>query len=157
MTRFHFDFRNFDFFDWIERVERGVLREALDQALGNQTAAARMLGIQRTTFVEKLKKLEGSPGTGETDSQTAISADKFCGEYRTSARVRVEILKVQRQLETLEQLEIALEELEDNQTRRLADPVGVELARKREADRAQFAEAFQILDTVVKNAQQGPK
>ena len=41
----------------VERLERVVLEEALEQAEGNQLRAARMLGINRNTLRKKLAEL----------------------------------------------------------------------------------------------------
>lgn len=40
----------------LERVERRVLKRALDKTNGNKSEAARMLGIPRTTFIDKLRR-----------------------------------------------------------------------------------------------------
>lgn len=39
-----------------ERVERRVLKRALDRAAGNRSEAARLLGLPRTTFIDKLRR-----------------------------------------------------------------------------------------------------
>ncbi len=41
----------------IERIERDRILEALDMAAGNKSEAARLLGLKKTTFFSKLKKL----------------------------------------------------------------------------------------------------
>ncbi len=40
----------------LERVERRVLRRALERADGNKSEAARLLGLKRTTFLDKLRR-----------------------------------------------------------------------------------------------------
>ena len=40
----------------LERVERKVLRRALERAGGNKSEAARLLGLKRTTFLDKLRR-----------------------------------------------------------------------------------------------------
>ena len=42
--------------DSLERTERSLIDEALRRAGGNKAAAARLLGINRTTLIEKLKR-----------------------------------------------------------------------------------------------------
>jgi sigma-54 specific flagellar transcriptional regulator A len=40
----------------LEGLERKMIREALERAQGNRTEAAALLGLNRTTLVEKLRK-----------------------------------------------------------------------------------------------------
>ena len=40
----------------VERLERSLLTEALSAAAGNQSQAARQLGLSRVTFLDKLKR-----------------------------------------------------------------------------------------------------
>jgi two-component system, NtrC family, response regulator AtoC len=47
-----------DFDLFIARVEREVIRRALERTGGNKAAAAQVLNLKRTTLVEKLKRLE---------------------------------------------------------------------------------------------------
>ncbi len=42
----------------LERLEGQLLRQALEKADGNKAAAARLLGLNRTTLVEKVKRLK---------------------------------------------------------------------------------------------------
>jgi DNA-binding NtrC family response regulator len=42
----------------VERLERGLLREALSRAAGNQTTAARLLGLSRFGLQKKLKRYD---------------------------------------------------------------------------------------------------
>jgi DNA-binding NtrC family response regulator len=48
-----------DFDSFIARIEREVIRRALERTGGNKAAAASVLNLKRTTLVEKLKRLEG--------------------------------------------------------------------------------------------------
>jgi len=48
-----------DFERFIARIEREVIRRALERTGGNKAAAAQVLNLKRTTLVEKLKRLEG--------------------------------------------------------------------------------------------------
>jgi len=43
--------------DAVKQVENALIRRALDQTGGNRTEAAALLGLNRTTLVEKLRKL----------------------------------------------------------------------------------------------------
>ena len=51
-------------------VERGLIRHALERTGGNKNKAAHLLGIKRTTLIEKAKRLDldreedGSQGSG---------------------------------------------------------------------------------------------
>jgi transcriptional regulator of acetoin/glycerol metabolism len=40
----------------LERVERRVLQRALERTAGNKSEAARLLGLKRTTFLDKLRR-----------------------------------------------------------------------------------------------------
>jgi transcriptional regulator of acetoin/glycerol metabolism len=40
----------------VERLERSLLAQALSAAAGNQSEAARQLGLSRPTFLDKLKR-----------------------------------------------------------------------------------------------------
>ena len=46
----------------LKQMETLMIREALKQAKGNQSIAARFLGITRQTLINKLKKLPEDPG-----------------------------------------------------------------------------------------------
>jgi DNA-binding NtrC family response regulator len=58
---------NFD--EVISRVERDLLLQSLAKADGNKMRAARLLGMKRTTFVEKLKRLGIEWGKDGTDAE----------------------------------------------------------------------------------------
>ncbi len=45
-----------DFNDVIDRVETKLILEALDKTGWNKNQAARLLGLNRTTLIEKIKK-----------------------------------------------------------------------------------------------------
>ena len=47
-----------DFERFMARIEREVIRRALERTGGNKAAAAQVLNLKRTTLVEKLKRLE---------------------------------------------------------------------------------------------------
>lgn len=46
-----------DMADTLERLETSLVKQALQKADGNKAAAARLLGLNRTTLVEKVKRL----------------------------------------------------------------------------------------------------
>jgi DNA-binding NtrC family response regulator len=46
---------------FIANIERDLIQRSLERTGGNKGAAARLLGLKRTTLVEKLKRLEKSP------------------------------------------------------------------------------------------------
>ncbi len=50
-------------------VERALIRQALDRTSGNRRQAAELLGLKRTTLVEKLKRLgpDGQPAAANAD------------------------------------------------------------------------------------------
>jgi DNA-binding NtrC family response regulator len=48
-----------DFEIFIARIEREVIKKALERTGGNKAAAAQVLNLKRTTLVEKLKRLDG--------------------------------------------------------------------------------------------------
>jgi len=46
-----------DMAETMEQLESSLIRQALDKADGNKAQAARLLGLNRTTLVEKVKRL----------------------------------------------------------------------------------------------------
>ena len=42
--------------DHLLEIERGLIKQALDKANGNVSQTARLLGLQRTTLIEKINK-----------------------------------------------------------------------------------------------------
>lgn len=42
----------------LDEMERALLAKALEKSMGNKAQAARLLGLNRTTFVEKLKRIK---------------------------------------------------------------------------------------------------
>ncbi|MCC6743471.1 MAG: sigma-54-dependent Fis family transcriptional regulator, partial [Acidobacteria bacterium] len=44
--------------DVLASVERELLRQSLHMASGNQSQAAELLGLKRTTFLDKMKRLK---------------------------------------------------------------------------------------------------
>ncbi len=53
LKRFKMDLKGF-----LEAIERGLIQEALQEANGVKNKAAELLGIKRTTLIEKLKRLK---------------------------------------------------------------------------------------------------
>ncbi|MGD8858647.1 MAG: sigma 54-interacting transcriptional regulator [Myxococcales bacterium] len=51
----------------VDRLERRLIREALDAASGNQTRAARMLGVSRYGLQKMIRRLEVDPRRGRPD------------------------------------------------------------------------------------------
>ncbi len=50
----------------LEGLERGLILKALEKADGNQTRAARLLGLSRRTLQYRLEKMQGAPdGAGD--------------------------------------------------------------------------------------------
>src|SRR5690606_8622124 len=55
----------------LDRLERDYIREALTRANGNRAQAASLLGLNRTTLVEKLRRMsEASPPPGALRRRT---------------------------------------------------------------------------------------
>jgi DNA-binding NtrC family response regulator len=54
-----------------ERIERRVLKRALDRTSGNKSEAARLLGLPRTTFVDKLRRHNLDDRHSSTPMQSA--------------------------------------------------------------------------------------
>jgi DNA-binding NtrC family response regulator len=52
-----------DFERYIEAVELSLIRRSLERTHGNKRQAAKLLNLKRTTLIEKLKRLELSPGS----------------------------------------------------------------------------------------------
>ena len=50
------------FRDVVEEVEEQLIREALEHTHGNKNRAAQLLGLNRTTLLEKMKRRAGEPG-----------------------------------------------------------------------------------------------
>jgi len=42
---------------FLQQIERSLVQQALDRVNGNRTHAARLLGLGRTTLVERLRRL----------------------------------------------------------------------------------------------------
>src|SRR4029453_5398934 len=40
----------------LEKIENGFIRQALERSRGNKTLAAELLNLNRTTFIERLRK-----------------------------------------------------------------------------------------------------
>jgi transcriptional regulator with PAS, ATPase and Fis domain len=58
----------------VEEFENRLIEEALRRTKGNKQAAARLLGLKRTTLVAKLRRRRGevAPGEEEDDEQTEV-------------------------------------------------------------------------------------
>jgi sigma-54 specific flagellar transcriptional regulator A len=63
--------RDFDLRGHLVELEQRDIREALTRAGGAVAGAARPLGAQRTTLLEKLRK----PRVGSAAPQTAVAVD----------------------------------------------------------------------------------
>ena len=50
--------RPIDFKALVGRYERSLIEQALEVAEGNKNKAAQLLGLKRTTLLEKLKRIE---------------------------------------------------------------------------------------------------
>jgi DNA-binding NtrC family response regulator len=60
----------------VTKVERDLLLQSLAKAGGNKMRAAQLLNMKRTTFVEKLKRLQIDTEKGATDSEREQNAPK---------------------------------------------------------------------------------
>jgi two-component system, NtrC family, response regulator AtoC len=57
-----------DLYKVLAEIEDRLIREALDRSGGNKNQAAKILGLNRTTLVEKLRKKGALKGSGTTES-----------------------------------------------------------------------------------------
>jgi DNA-binding NtrC family response regulator len=57
-----------DLYKVLAEIEDRLIREALERSGGNKNQAAKILGLNRTTLVEKLKKKGALKGSGSTES-----------------------------------------------------------------------------------------
>jgi sigma-54 dependent transcriptional regulator, flagellar regulatory protein len=69
---------------FLEKIENGFIRQALERSRGNKTLAAELLNLNRTTFIERLRK----KGMLRSDRSGALpsAAVNNVTEGRTSAR-----------------------------------------------------------------------
>ncbi len=67
--------RGIKLYDEVRRFEVDLIERALDQTGGNQTRAARLLGINLTTLNSKIKRYNISTGDDEEDSP-ALEAEE---------------------------------------------------------------------------------
>jgi transcriptional regulator with GAF, ATPase, and Fis domain len=58
MIKSDLDRHNFDLKQHIATIEINLINEALDKAHGIVAAAARILGVRRTTLIEKMKRYQ---------------------------------------------------------------------------------------------------
>jgi DNA-binding NtrC family response regulator len=56
------------YWDFVARLERAIIREALGRSRGNQIQAARLLGINRNTLRKKLGELGLGGEAAESDA-----------------------------------------------------------------------------------------
>lgn len=56
ITKSSLDQQNFDLKQHISEIEVGLINEALDKAQGTVATAARILGVRRTTLIEKMRR-----------------------------------------------------------------------------------------------------
>ncbi|HJQ84097.1 MAG TPA: sigma-54 dependent transcriptional regulator [Candidatus Binatia bacterium] len=57
----------------VEEFENRLIEEALRRTKGNKQAAARLLGLKRTTLVAKLRRRKGLPPGDEVDDEQEVS------------------------------------------------------------------------------------
>jgi DNA-binding NtrC family response regulator len=57
LTDISFPDEGLDFDEYIWRIERALIKQALDRTSGNKRQAAKLLSLKRTTLVEKLKRM----------------------------------------------------------------------------------------------------
>lgn len=58
MVKSDLDKQNFDLKQHITEIEINLINEALDKAHGIVAVAARILGVRRTTLIEKMKRYQ---------------------------------------------------------------------------------------------------
>lgn len=105
----------------LKEAEKKMIAEALSQTAGNKTAAAKLLGLKRSTLLAKISRL------GIHDPAHSLLGDKILApnpsnddtpqdsaDYLKPARtiLRIEIQKLKKQLEKLEELERHYEALD---------------------------------------------
>lgn len=91
----------------LKEAEKIMIAEALTQTAGNKSAAAKLLGLKRSTLLAKINRL------GIYDPAHSLMGDKTnedtqdVSEYLKPARtiLRIEIQKLKKQIEKLEELE----------------------------------------------------
>jgi transcriptional regulator with PAS, ATPase and Fis domain len=69
---------------YLEKIENGFICQALERARGNKTLAAGMLNLNRTTFIERLRKKglltsarQSSAGIGDAQYRETENANRF--------------------------------------------------------------------------------
>lgn len=64
-----------DVVSFMAALERSLIQSALDTAAGNVAAAARLLGLKRTTLSEKLKRMRGGQANPSAQGVVAPAKD----------------------------------------------------------------------------------
>ncbi|MGH7896184.1 MAG: helix-turn-helix domain-containing protein, partial [Candidatus Binatia bacterium] len=59
----------------VEEFESRLIDEALRRSKGNKQAAARLLGLKRTTLVAKLRRRRGPDAPADPDLDTDVDVD----------------------------------------------------------------------------------
>jgi len=75
----------------LERLERDYIRQALTRAKGNRAHAATLLGLNRTTLVEKLRRMP-EWGGGEDPASTRVRARPASTEVGRSDELSLDLL-----------------------------------------------------------------
>jgi transcriptional regulator with PAS, ATPase and Fis domain len=68
--------KGLDLDDVLERIENGYIQQALEKSRGNKTIAAELLNLNRTTFIERLRK-KGMLHTARNNNAKVESAEKL--------------------------------------------------------------------------------
>lgn len=75
-----------DFYHLIGLIEDHLINKAMDMAGGNKTAAAKLLGMKRTSFMERYKKTVGA--TIEPDKRPTLKASRNMTRRRAKAALK---------------------------------------------------------------------
>ena len=102
-----------DFYKMRENFERDLLLMAIGNADGNSAAAARSLSMKRTTFIEKCRALDIDTRSPVDITAAQLPALPRPDTFKSAMEIRLFILRMQRFIDLLEQLELAYEEREE--------------------------------------------